>query len=65
MLAAGLADVEVLGLEGLAGWLPNLDARWADAKDRWMILDALASLESEPSLRGASAHLLGVGTRPE
>ena len=65
MTAAGFADVQVLGLEGLAGWLPSLDARWADAHDRRIILDALASLESEPSLRGASAHLLGVGTRPK
>lgn len=65
MAAVGLADVGVLGLEGLAGWLPNLDARWADAHDRRMILDVLAALESEPSLRGASAHLLGVGTRPQ
>ena len=65
MAAAGLSAVEVLGLEGLAGWLPNLDARWADAHDRRMILDVLAALESEPSLRGASAHLLGVGTRPK
>ena len=64
MAAAGFSDVEVLGLEGLAGWLPNLDARWADTHDRQMILDVLAALESEPSLRGASAHLLGVGTRP-
>ena len=64
MVAAGLSDVEVLGLEGLAGWLPHLDARWQDTNDRRMILDVLAALESEPSLRGASAHLLGVGTRP-
>jgi ubiquinone/menaquinone biosynthesis C-methylase UbiE len=65
LAASGLSDVEVLGLEGLAGWLPNLDARWADPHDRQMILDVLAALESEPSLRGASAHLLGVGTRPK
>ncbi len=64
MVAAGLSDVEVLGLEGLAGWLPHLDARWQDAHDRRVILDVLAALESEPSLRGASAHLLGVGIRP-
>ncbi len=62
MAAAGLADVEVLGLEGLAGWLPSLDGRWADESERRMILD---ELESEPSIRGASAHLLGVGTRPK
>lgn len=65
MAAAGLADVEVLGVEGLAGWLPNLDTRWSDASDRNVILDVLAALESEPSLRGVSAHLLGVGSRPK
>lgn len=65
MAAAGLADVGVLGLEGLAGWLPNLADRWADPQDRQAILEVLASLESEPSLRGASAHLLSIGTRPK
>ena len=64
MAAAGFSDVEVLGLEGLAGWLTNLGARWSDERDRRVILDVLAALESEPSLRGVSAHLLGVGVRP-
>jgi SAM-dependent methyltransferase len=62
--AAGLAPVEQVGLEGLAGWLPHLDHRWADEADREAILDATRRIESEPALAGLSAHLLAVARRP-
>jgi ubiquinone/menaquinone biosynthesis C-methylase UbiE len=57
---ADLEVVELVGVEGLAGWLPQLDPRWRDAADRELILWAARVVEAEPSLLGLSAHLLAV-----
>jgi SAM-dependent methyltransferase len=62
---AGLVDVEVLGVEGVAGWLGDLFDRWDDADVREAILFAARTVESEPSLIGASAHLILAARRPE
>jgi len=62
--AAGLEVVELLGVEGFAGWLAHLFERWDDPADREVILFAARAVESEPSLLGASTHLLLVGRRP-
>jgi SAM-dependent methyltransferase len=61
--AAGLDVVAVLGVEGLAGWLPQLDERWATPEGREAILFSAARTESEPSLSGLSAHLIAVARR--
>jgi hypothetical protein len=52
--------VELLGVEGLAGWLPQLEQRWQDAADRELIVWSARLVEAETSLRGLSAHLLAV-----
>jgi ubiquinone/menaquinone biosynthesis C-methylase UbiE len=57
---AGLEVVEVLGVEGLAGWLPNLDQRWASTEGREAILFSARAVESAPALSGLSAHLIAV-----
>ena len=62
--AAGFDPVEVMGVEGLPGWLENCQARWEDAEDRRVILEAARCVESEPTLLGLSAHLLAVGRAP-
>lgn len=62
---AGLECVEVLGVEGVAGWFDNLDDRWDDAAQRDAVLFTARATESEPSLLGASAHLLMVARRPQ
>ncbi|HEX6311762.1 MAG TPA: methyltransferase domain-containing protein [Acidimicrobiia bacterium] len=61
---ARLDVVELLGLEGLAGWLPHLADRWSNEDDRDTILFAARAVESEPALSGLSAHLLLVARRP-
>ena len=70
--AAGLSLVELVGVEGLAGWLANLDHRWRDADDREVILQSSRAVESEPAVLGLSAHQLAVArvdpsavTRPD
>ena len=60
---AGFADAHVLGVEG-PGWLmEDFDARWDDPQSRDDLLQVARALEAEPSIIGASAHLLGVGRR--
>jgi ubiquinone/menaquinone biosynthesis C-methylase UbiE len=58
--AAGLSLVEILGVEGLAGWLPHLEHRWAEDAGRDTILGAARLIEAEPAVLGLSAHLLAV-----
>lgn len=58
--SARLSLVEVVGVEGLAGWLPHLERRWADNADRDVILSATRLIEAEPALLGLSAHLLAI-----
>jgi SAM-dependent methyltransferase len=61
---AGLTHEATLAIEGPAWFLPDLDARLADDHRRTVLLEALAALEAEPTLLGASAHLLVVA-RPK
>lgn len=56
--AADLTVLELVGLEGLARWLPFSEERWASPTDREIILEAARLVEHEPSLAGLSAHLL-------
>jgi ubiquinone/menaquinone biosynthesis C-methylase UbiE len=58
--SAGLSPVELVGVEGLAGWLPHLEQRWANEADRDVILDAARLVEAEPAVLGLSPHLLAV-----
>ena len=65
MRDAGLADIAVLAVEGI-GWVgEDLDERMARDDDQQKLLDLLQRLEREPSILGASPHLLGVGFVPE
>jgi len=61
---AGFRDVMVLGIEGPAWMLPDFDARWENPVLRKDLLDVARALESEPSVIGVSAHLLGIGRKP-
>ena len=63
MESAGFEEVLVLGVEG-PGWvLPDFDARWSDDAARKDLIDVARALEHEPSILGASAHLLGIGKK--
>jgi SAM-dependent methyltransferase len=61
---SGAEVIELVGVEGLAGWLPQLDEHWAIPTVREAILASARTVESERSLRGLSAHLLVVARRP-
>jgi SAM-dependent methyltransferase len=62
--SAGLADVQVRAVEGVAGWCDPAVTAVNDPQKRAALLDLLTRLEEEPSVLGASAHLLATGTVP-
>jgi hypothetical protein len=61
---AGFTTVEVVGIEGPGGLLPDFARRWADPTDREYILWAARALDREPALLGLSDHLLAVARKP-
>jgi SAM-dependent methyltransferase len=61
---AGFSDVHVVGVEGVAWMFSDFETRWADEALRQDMLNIARVLEAEPSLVGASAHLLGIGRKP-
>ncbi len=61
---AGFQHEKTLALEGPGGWLQNFDWWWNDAGRRERLLELMRKLESEPSLIGASAHIMSVARKP-
>jgi ubiquinone/menaquinone biosynthesis C-methylase UbiE len=64
MEQAGLEHVETLAVEGIGVLSKGLAALWEDEAAREAVLEIVRRLESEPSLLGASPHLLGIARRP-
>lgn len=62
--ASGLVVEQLLAIEGLSFALPDLDEHMADEAKRSLLLDCLRAVESEPSLLGASPHIMAVGRKP-
>lgn len=60
---AGLMHEDTLSVEGPAWLLADFDSHWRDPGRRQRLMDAIRRVEGEPTLLGASAHLLGVGRR--
>jgi SAM-dependent methyltransferase len=61
---AGLDLAGVYGLEGPSWILPDFDTRWADPRRRADLIRVAEALELEPSVIGASAHLLAIARKP-
>jgi ubiquinone/menaquinone biosynthesis C-methylase UbiE len=59
----GFSAVDVMGVEGVAWMFADFESRWADEALRQDILNIARALETEPSIVGASAHLLGIGRK--
>jgi SAM-dependent methyltransferase len=60
----GLSVGAVLGVEGIASWIPRLERSWAIPERRDIIIEAARTIESEPTLLGLGPHLLVVATAP-
>ncbi len=60
---AGFRVQQLVAVEGIAPFLCDLDERLADAARRDQLLDDLEMTEHEPSMLGATAHLIAVARR--
>ncbi|MEN3358854.1 MAG: hypothetical protein V7637_2836 [Mycobacteriales bacterium] len=61
--AAGLTLRGLIGVEGAVGLLPDVPAMLADATRRAQLLDLLRRTEADPTLIGASDHILAIAHR--
>jgi SAM-dependent methyltransferase len=64
VVEAGLEVIDLVGVEGLAGWLGHLEDRWETEEGRDIILFSARAVERQPSLLGLSAHLLAMARAP-
>lgn len=60
---AGLDHLETIAVEGPAWLLSDFPGMWEDPEGRENLLRAIRAIETEPSLIGASAHLLAVARK--
>jgi SAM-dependent methyltransferase len=60
---AGLTFESLLAVEGPFWCVPDFDALWEDEGRRALMLGFLRTIEREPSILGASAHILVVARR--
>jgi ubiquinone/menaquinone biosynthesis C-methylase UbiE len=58
---AGFAEVRLCAIEGPVWTGSGFRKAWADQAQRERLLEFLRTVESEPSILGASAHFLGIG----
>lgn len=63
--AAGLEIVDLVGVEGIAFALADLEERLAEPAARAVVLDAARALERIPELLGLSPHLLATARRSQ
>ena len=61
---AGLIDVELVAVQGPFWLLGDLEARTADPDRRRGLLESIEMISREPSILGASNHILGIARRP-
>jgi ubiquinone/menaquinone biosynthesis C-methylase UbiE len=61
---AGFGGTELFNVEGPGFVLADLADRWADPPRREALMQAARLVEREPSMLGASSHILAVGHRP-
>lgn len=62
---AGFDDVRILAVEGIAWSATHFAEAWNDPVQRSKLMEFLSMLETEPSLLGASAHLIAVARRAD
>lgn len=61
---AGFSLAALLAVEGVGQWLRDFDDWVDDPARREVLLRAIRRVEAEPSMLGASPHLLAVGINP-
>ena len=61
--AAGFDVAGLLAIEGIGYMMQDLDENWSDPDYRQLLLDIIKRTEEEPTLIGASPHIMCVGVR--
>ncbi len=64
VIGADFTEAKILAVEGIGWAVPNLEQTLANDQSRDRLLGLLRRMEAEPSLLGASPHLLAVARRP-
>jgi len=63
LLAAGFQVIGIVAIEG-PGWLArDFDKLWSDPAQRERLLEAVRKVEREPSILGATSHIMGIGKK--
>jgi 2-polyprenyl-3-methyl-5-hydroxy-6-metoxy-1,4-benzoquinol methylase len=62
---AGFVDAHVLAVEGPAWSTPCFQDAWDNPVQRASLMEFLSLIEREPSVHGASAHLIAVARQPD
>jgi len=62
---AGFDSVQIMAIEGPAWSAALFREAWNDVVKRQSFMGFLSLVESEPSILGASAHLMAVAHRPD
>ena len=63
LLAAGFKVVEIVAIEG-PGWLArDFDLLWNDPAQRERLLSVVRKVEKEPSILGATSHIMAIGRK--
>ena len=60
---AGWTVLAILGVEGFAGILPQLEQYWDDPQKRAIIVEMARATEAEPTLLGIGPHIMVVARR--
>jgi ubiquinone/menaquinone biosynthesis C-methylase UbiE len=60
---AGFTFEKVVAVEGPVWVMGNFSKHWDNSEKRALLLEFLRTVEEEPALLGASAHMIGVGKK--
>ncbi len=60
---AEFKSVRVFAVDSFGSVMPDFDKFWANAQLRARLLNILEKIETEPSMLGVRAHLLGIGQK--
>jgi hypothetical protein len=60
---SNLAVESLVNIEGIALALADLNDRWADPRERELLLDVLRAVETVPELLGVGPHLLATARK--
>jgi ubiquinone/menaquinone biosynthesis C-methylase UbiE len=57
---SGLGLEKILAVESIGGLLPDIEGVWKDSEKRKRLMRFIQKIEEEPSLLGASAHIIAI-----